>query len=1351
MENREYYIGLDMGTNSIGWAVTDTSYHLLRLKGKDAWGIREFEEAETSAERRSHRVSRRALQREKERLGQLRFYFDESVRAVDPNFFTRLENSKYYLEDKEESVRTPNGIFNDKGYKDKDYYAQYPTIFHLRKELIQNQAPHDVRLVYLAVANLFRHRGHFLNAGLGSEDNGCSIQEAYDLFCSCADEMAEVSFPGINAEEIQDILSNRNMNRTKKAEAIAALLSIEKKDKRRMAYIKTICGLKVDTAVLFNDIESEQKQTIEFSSAGYEEKIPDILSAVGEDCFQVVEAMKQIYDIGSLAGILKGSEYLSFARVEEYEKHRKDLAVLKKIVKEKLSEKEYDFLFRSEEDGSYSAYVNSVNSGRKKQRRDMKKRTRDDFYATVKKLLKAVSGEDAAVKYILEEIDKETFMPKQLTSANGVIPNQVHLKELKRILKNAAEYLPFLNETGESGQSIAEEILQLFSFQIPYYVGPVSDDSAKNGGNGWVVRKEPGRVFPWNMEQKIDLKKTSEEFILRMVRKCTYLSGENVLPYSSLRYERFRVLNEINNIKINGTRLPVETKQDLYRDLFEQKGRVTKKQIITYLKNKGILTQEEEMSGIDIAVNNALSSYIKFREILGAEIDTDRGREKAEEIIFFSTVYGESRKMLKAQLKEKFPELSDDAIRRISGLKCKDWGNLSGKFLELNGCNPETGEVMSLLRALWETNYNMMELLNKEEFGFRQSLESMAEVSVKSLTEFTAEDLEGYYFSAPVRRMIWQTLLIIKEVIAITGSEPKKIFLEMTRNDQEKGDAGRTNSRKKQFLELYKNVKDDLQNWEELIEAEDASGRLKSKKMYLYLTQMGRDMYTGKPISLDQLFDDNIYDIDHIYPRHFVKDDNINNNLVLVYKPLNSNKSDEYPLNPEIRKNQEVKVLWQTLLGKGLITEEKYRRLTGTEPFTEEQKAGFIARQLVETSQGTKAVADLMKQLVPGSRIVYSKASNVTEFRHDMKLVKSRSINEFHHANDAYLNIVVGNVYDVKFTQNPLNYIRKEYSRDQSEYNLSRMFDRDVKRGSETAWIASRKGTSGTMDTVRRVMEKNSPLLTRKAFEAHGAIANATIYSHKTAKDIGYIPVKSSDHKVLDVMKYGGYTSVSTAYFFLVEHEIKGKKVRTIETVPVYLREKLQDKVALLKYCVNELNLKNPTVRQSKINIQSLMKIDGFYVYISSKTENRIGLRSAVELCIPGKWTGYIHGLEKSLPEMVNRQMVTKEENLQLYDLLTEKHLHGIFSRRPNPVGETIRNGREKFESLPVEKQVEVLKQIISLSAVGIPGADLTMIGGAAKSGTMKISKEITKLKECKLISTSVTGLYSSEINLLTV
>ena len=73
MEN--YYIGLDIGTNSVGWAVTDRAYNILKRKGKRMWGIRLFESADTAAERRAFRASRRRLQRRKQRIDLLQELF----------------------------------------------------------------------------------------------------------------------------------------------------------------------------------------------------------------------------------------------------------------------------------------------------------------------------------------------------------------------------------------------------------------------------------------------------------------------------------------------------------------------------------------------------------------------------------------------------------------------------------------------------------------------------------------------------------------------------------------------------------------------------------------------------------------------------------------------------------------------------------------------------------------------------------------------------------------------------------------------------------------------------------------------------------------------------------------------------------------------------------------------------------------------------------------------------------------------------------------------------------------------------------------------------------------------------
>lgn len=81
--------------------------------------------------------------------------------------------------------------------------------------------------------------------------------------------------------------------------------------------------------------------------------------------------------------------------------------------------------------------------------------------------------EDEDVIYLKRELEKETLLPKQRTFENGVIPNQVYLAELKKILSNAENSLPFLKEKDESGLTVEERIIKLFQFQIPYYVGPL--------------------------------------------------------------------------------------------------------------------------------------------------------------------------------------------------------------------------------------------------------------------------------------------------------------------------------------------------------------------------------------------------------------------------------------------------------------------------------------------------------------------------------------------------------------------------------------------------------------------------------------------------------------------------------------------------------------------------------------------------------------------------------------------------------------------------------------------------------------------------------------------------------------
>ncbi|HBA48244.1 MAG TPA: type II CRISPR RNA-guided endonuclease Cas9, partial [Lachnospiraceae bacterium] len=164
METKDYYLGFDIGTGSVGWAVTDENYQLKKVHGKTLWGSRLFETAVTAEERRGFRAARRRLERRKNRIELLQELFADEISKVDKGFYHRLKESRYVAEDKKDiSGDTPDlpyALFVDSDFSDKDYHVNYPTIYHLRRALMKQEEPFDVRLVYLAVHHILKHRGH---------------------------------------------------------------------------------------------------------------------------------------------------------------------------------------------------------------------------------------------------------------------------------------------------------------------------------------------------------------------------------------------------------------------------------------------------------------------------------------------------------------------------------------------------------------------------------------------------------------------------------------------------------------------------------------------------------------------------------------------------------------------------------------------------------------------------------------------------------------------------------------------------------------------------------------------------------------------------------------------------------------------------------------------------------------------------------------------------------------------------------------------------------------------------------------------------------------------------------------
>ena len=1354
-----YYLGLDIGSNSVGYAVTDENYVIKKFNKKAMWGSHVFEEGKQSAERRIFRASRRRLQRKKQRIQLARELFAKEIAKVDEDFFKRLDESALHRIDK--TIDTKYSLFDDIKFNDKSYHNDYPTIHHLIMDLINATESKDIRLVYLAVSYILSNRGHFL---IEVDKNDIKNVILFDnVYSSFKDFFSENEVESNWTDDIKDELGKilkKKIGMKEKQKQIKELAFSNKKklDKSEETIIKAITGAKIKLSDLcdnniYDDIENN---TISFADSDFDEKLASLSEVLEDIDFDLVTRIKAIYDWSVLSNILKEKEFISEAKVEMYKKHKKDLALLKSLVKKYIPKKYYEIFRASAKDlDNYVAYSGNFKSVKNKTTNEKEveyqKTDNEKFCKYIQKMLKNIDVLDedkAKFDDLMSRLElKNEFMPKQIHTDNGVIPYQVYRHELKELLENMSNFHTFLKEKDGDGLTIIDKLLSIIEFRIPYYIGPLNDYHKKFS---WIKRKADGRILPWNIHEMVDYEQSEEAFIRKMTAKCTYLAGEDVLCKNSLLYCKYMVLNEINNIKISDYPITIECKKHLYKDLFENsQKKITKKRLKGWLVSNNYMQAHDEVRGIDDDIKSSLSSYHKFRKLLTQGILNEAQVENIISRISFTT----DKKRLQEYLKTEYPSLIEEDIKYIANMKFKDYGRLSYKLLSgIQATIPETGEYVTLVGALWNTNYNLMQLLS-QQFNFYKQIELHNKEYYEQYPTNINTMLEEMYISNAVKRPIYRTLDIVKEIKSIMKNEPIKIFIEMARGEQEKK---RTKSRKQQIKDLYDSLDGELkeQNKEIISKLDnEPDDRLKSERYFLYYMQLGRCMYTGEKIDLSKLMD-NTYDIDHIYPQSKVKDDSVHNNKVLVLSNANRLKGDIYPINQDIQNAR--KGFWTMLESKNLITKEKLYRLTRMTGFADEELAGFINRQLVETRQSTKAVARILENIFPNSEIVYVKAGLVSEFRHQFDMLKSREINDLHHAKDAYLNIVIGNVYNVKFTKNPLSFIKskEKYSINIKEKNG--LLSRDIRRNGEIAWIAD--GT--TISQVKKTMSKNNINYVRYAFCRKGGFfdQNPLKAPHK---DNALIPRKK--HLPTDI--YGGYSDTTASFFTLVKHTEKGKQCISIKPVELLYADKfINDDEFAVEYCKTKLGLNNPELINNRkiIKINAILELDGFRANIASKSHggDRIVLTSSIPLVVSPLYEKYIKRItsiiEKSsknrneLKINENFDKITKEQNIELYEEIFNKCNQKIFTKLSaySTLKSILVEGLEKFKVANLEEQSKILLELVKYFKTGRKDTcDLKSIGGSKNTGKIYINSKIngTKFSCVEIIDQSPTGLFEKK------
>lgn len=1320
-----YSIGLDIGTNSVGWAVVDNDYHILKYQGKNMWGARLFDEGETAHDRRMSRNSRRRIKRRRQRISLLRELIGEMVIAKDPNFFMHLDKAFLTKSDK----GYENNLFNDENFNDHNYYKKYETIYHLRKELCTSKEKADPRLIYLALHHILKYRGNFLYEGqkfeiTNNEQVLFDLSDALKMIFSQHD--VEINLTDESLIDILKILLDHNQKKAIKKDALISYLCKRDKDAKKVAteIANLLLGYEANLSKIFplSNIQKEDKDyKTNFDSTKYEDDLDFIESSLQND-FEALQNLHNVYSFSVLQKILKGEVYISDAMILKYKNHQKDLKELKKFLKEKYSLNEYNAVFRDE--NTAGNYVNYIHNARKT--------SREDFYAFVKKILSNNENivNDPTYIRMMDKIDRDEYFQRQNAKDNGAIPYQMHEKELLEIINHQEQFYPILKEN-------KDKLLSIISFRIPYYIGPLN--SKNNSKFHWIVRDYKERLTPWNFNDHVDVLASAEGFIRRMTNQCTYLLSEDVLAKNSLLYTKFEVFNELNKIRVK-TRisekpqlLSQDAKDAIICDVFMMRKKVKEDDLQKYLINKGWYAEGDiiEITGFqkDKEFATSLTPWIDFKKIYQGDFET--AFVEIEKIIEWISVY-EDKKILKKRLETEMPHLKD-RIPMILKLRYKGWGRLSRKLLSELRIPDKDGNFISIIDCLEQSSNNFMQIINDKKLGFNKLIDKENEIDdAHEITYDMVNELQG---SPALKKGIWQTILIVKELVKVMKKEPDQIFIEFARNEDEKK---RTVSKVKRLQDIYAALKkdgllDDVnQEASNALNNEDKNKALLSEKLNLYYIQEGKCLYSGKPLNIHEL---NTYQVDHILPQSYIKDDSIDNKA-LVYAELNQYKGDQLLMSYNTVNKQ--KTWWNHLLKYELISSKKFKNLMRTS-MSEMEEMSFINRQLVETRQITKHVANLLKTSYKDSSVVAIKASLSSYFRDKYELYKIRDINDYHHAQDAYLACTIGTFLMRKYPALKNEFIFTEYLQlGNFKKILSEQkngFGFVINQMGQDKYFETESGEliwngNESLQQVLSVFDYKDCFITKKPEEKRGQFFNLTIDKLDKTK-------KSPIHKLIpinknrsDISKYGGFSGLMYAYGVAVEYPYKKKIKRTIFNVPRHL---MNDEKGLLDFLKKEAETDDIKILKDKILFNQLFEYEGGFYTMGSANE----WNNARQLLLSKK-------TQKIVYNALNGNDVSEEGFSIFYDEYVEK-LDKFYPLMKN-VSAKLKANRLAF--LNSKNKPRIITELLKITKANPSDANLKFDDFEIGQRVGRMGGKIFDLSEVWFIYQSITGLFVNRYKL---
>lgn len=1378
----KYNIGLDLRTDGVGWSVTDPAGRLIRRNGKHLFGTVVFEEAASAKERRRYRAQRRQRDRAKVRIDALQNLMAPDVLAEDNAFYIRLDDTSSDREDRAAKnlySTLPDNLFED-GSKlvfNKQNGRKSLPIYEIREELATQHKKADARYVYLAIAHILKHRGYFTETDrLDEESLRAEAAMHLDQYIRYINDQFFMNIyldpSGENLLNYLDMLVSEDPGKEDRLNGIIQQdFSAGVKGEAVMkAVTKLLQGRTVDLSEIFS--QKRKRGLISFATL----RSIDVYDRLSDEAADAVQHLEAVYEWAHGVDLRTHTkhELISTEMSRRYNLHREDLQELKAWFRKYMDAEAYRAFFHTDNDDSnYNAYSKS-RTGDTCETDKWNHCSQEKFYARLKQIFMSVKGEGrAAAKSMLDrmynaedgEVIPNGFLPLQRISANSQITNLQQVNELKKIIENQSEYHRSIREN-------ADKIISLCTFRIPYYVGPLKQDE-KSPFEPWIRYKnnENERIMPWNLSDRVDLAATAEGWIDRATNKCTYLAGEKALPKHSLAYEEYMLLNELNSLRImyddpdrevteqhslagtgvdsvtenapkkdNKKTLSPEIKDKLIREVFSKQ----KKNSIVYLcrwlqqnayhskRNIRIVTRD----GVPVEkINASLSAWVDMEKILGHDA-VEKHRIALEKVIKWSTLYTERSIYVQRLHEEMKEEFTPEQLKRMEGLRYSGWGRYSYALLCDPLCNYKGREV-SVLEVMRHVSQDFMKIYHAREYGFK---EKIAERNRRNLDEnIEYDDVAGLVTSPAMRRTIWTAVRVINEITHYMKGHPDHIFLRnMRENNAKKKLLADKNITRYDHLRAYYDAYEKTTGSKIDPDIKATLQSMKGKDMgdteYLYLLQLGRCMYSGEKIDLRS---PSTYIMDYAVPLYLTSDDTLMNNRVLVKK---NKRLNGMPLSKYTIRN--MRPFWETLLGIGMVTRQKFNGLI-IEEYTEETYQFFLKNQITENNLLIERMTWLLRNAFPNS-IAYGINSRLTDLmRKANDAPRIRDLNDMQQAYDAFLAAHAG-AFVARYMPELMNNggveqirLKKLEKAGMGDKNGAFMAAYKKTQDDETAGESTWTGEKERYKYLRSAYSWHDGFVTRRVKEYTGKFYFETLFRPTPGKEDPFLVSKKGSHKQAYV-----------AYMDVIQYTDKHDAVwKELVSIPAYIAAKNSPSMEM-SYIENALGfdekkgIGNLALLRRKVLLNQETVIAGHPYYLRTAGE----WINAKQLYVRPEYIKYVYmslamrdpAKEYGRNDPDDEYMFREAARYLLDKLASQYKIYGKLNK-------SLEENKDKLLGMPVTDVMLLIRAMVYSMGTRSERAQPTLkkIKGLQVEGENRLVNKRLRAEAITLVHRSITGLYS--------